>query len=634
MEWRPFIFIMVMLPTTVLSRNFRRRHHSDPFHDMESVPDLEAMLPVGYLAKHKNDFHRLHVSTGNKDIRNIINPYQNNKEPATQYVEMGSMKNLRKSHLNELLQKNKSPYASNNDRSDDKISLRGITFRKSNDQGVVKKYSRRRHNSRKSFEDKLARALFQQTHPHKSAASNYFQHIPPFRKSNEDVVRYHIQKQILPELTKEQLDHPGNSLFFMKDKRILGAHHFPKKEPTHSVYGNFETLGLNVRPTSEEMKLKAIKKILQETPPDAQEKPWRLYNPNHPGLNLLFEKKMPLEAAKFSKPKTFLVYGNLDNLEERYKDSDRYLTSSIRRFFKRPHSGQINLRQNNDRIHTDWSDMIKSSLIKHKLRKKEGHPHGRILFPLHNKKKSEYGRFGFPLRQTKNNEWVKKDKNEEHEEITHQKEDKKSKQKEIAERLVYGNLNNDSLGIRYGNTPYRFKYTGFRKNYPKRRPRYYYDKKERYNEQEGEESSDMDVVHKNANNNPGLILVVQKDDNNQQKLYIISPVRRSTNQRYKYTSYEKKDKMEENAGKCNQSSSSSSSSSESAEDKNPGNPYTLFKGYYKQNWLWNHQMDGDHMNINPYGPKFDSLGPTGNELFSGRKWWYFNQDDFIPFRRR
>ncbi|XP_049884319.1 uncharacterized protein LOC126379559 [Pectinophora gossypiella] len=70
----------------------------------------------------------------------------------------------------------------------------------------------------------------------------------------------------------------------------------------------------------------------------------------------------------------------------------------------------------------------------------------------------------------------------------------------------------------------------------------------------------------------------------------------------------------------------------SSGERNKGNPYTVFKGKYKQNWLWNHFMDGDHMNINPYGPQFNSLGPSGTELFFNRKWWYFNQDDFKPFR--
>ncbi|XP_045503664.1 uncharacterized protein LOC123700478 [Colias croceus] len=78
------------------------------------------------------------------------------------------------------------------------------------------------------------------------------------------------------------------------------------------------------------------------------------------------------------------------------------------------------------------------------------------------------------------------------------------------------------------------------------------------------------------------------------------------------------------------SSEMSSSSASSDYEKNPGNPYTLHKDKYKQNWMWNHKMDGDHMNVNPYAPIFSNYGPSGTALFFGRKWWYFNQDDFKP----
>ncbi|XP_047040684.1 uncharacterized protein LOC124645005, partial [Helicoverpa zea] len=71
-------------------------------------------------------------------------------------------------------------------------------------------------------------------------------------------------------------------------------------------------------------------------------------------------------------------------------------------------------------------------------------------------------------------------------------------------------------------------------------------------------------------------------------------------------------------------------SEESEMEKNPGNPFTIHKNKYKQNWPYDHFMDGDHMNINPFGPQFQSLGPSGPELFFGRKWWYFNQDDYKP----
>ncbi|CAH2238185.1 jg13019 [Pararge aegeria aegeria] len=76
--------------------------------------------------------------------------------------------------------------------------------------------------------------------------------------------------------------------------------------------------------------------------------------------------------------------------------------------------------------------------------------------------------------------------------------------------------------------------------------------------------------------------------------------------------------------------SDSSSSGSSDYDRNPGNPYSVYKDKYKQNWMWNHFMDGNHMNVNPYAPQLNSLGPSGASLFFGRKWWYYNQDDFQP----
>lgn len=78
------------------------------------------------------------------------------------------------------------------------------------------------------------------------------------------------------------------------------------------------------------------------------------------------------------------------------------------------------------------------------------------------------------------------------------------------------------------------------------------------------------------------------------------------------------------------SSSESSSSSSTDSESNDGNPYTIHKNKYKQNWLWNTDMTGDHMNVNPLAPKLGSLGPSGADLFFGRKWWYFNQDDYKP----
>ncbi|XP_013148435.1 PREDICTED: uncharacterized protein LOC106111014 [Papilio polytes] len=60
-------------------------------------------------------------------------------------------------------------------------------------------------------------------------------------------------------------------------------------------------------------------------------------------------------------------------------------------------------------------------------------------------------------------------------------------------------------------------------------------------------------------------------------------------------------------------------------ERNAGNPYTVHKNHYKQNWMWNHVMTGDHMNVNPYAPLINNYGPSGAALIFGRKWWYFNQ---------
>ncbi|XP_062528715.1 uncharacterized protein LOC110386884 isoform X2 [Bombyx mori] len=78
------------------------------------------------------------------------------------------------------------------------------------------------------------------------------------------------------------------------------------------------------------------------------------------------------------------------------------------------------------------------------------------------------------------------------------------------------------------------------------------------------------------------------------------------------------------------SESSDSSSSSSDFETNPGNPYTIHDDKYEQNWMWKHDMDGEHMNVNPYAPKLHDMNPSGADLFFGRKWWYFNQDDYIP----
>ncbi|XP_046972900.1 uncharacterized protein LOC124539632 isoform X3 [Vanessa cardui] len=145
-------------------------------------------------------------------------------------------------------------------------------------------------------------------------------------------------------------------------------------------------------------------------------------------------------------------------------------------------------------------------------------------------------------------------------------------QKDVSGTAVYGNLKN--LGISYGNSNERVLSTGFRK------------------------SNDL--------------LEMQT--------------------RRKHHKKKKKSKFRYRDIGDSTTSDSDSSSRSSDFERNPGNPYTVHKDKYQQNWLWNHFMDGDHMNVNPYAPKFSNAGPSGAALFFGRKWWYYNQDDFKPLK--
>ncbi|XP_060809465.1 uncharacterized protein LOC106141357, partial [Amyelois transitella] len=109
--------------------------------------------------------------------------------------------------------------------------------------------------------------------------------------------------------------------------------------------------------------------------------------------------------------------------------------------------------------------------------------------------------------------------------------------------------------------------------------------------------------------------------------------RKSDKKRKNRENLNREDRYRNKSKKSDESSSATSSAEESKEfEKNPGNPYTLHGNRYLQNFLWNHFMDGDHMNIDPYGPKFKNIGLPGPALFFGRKWWYFNQDDYKPMR--
>ncbi|XP_041973609.1 uncharacterized protein LOC121729228 isoform X2 [Aricia agestis] len=78
------------------------------------------------------------------------------------------------------------------------------------------------------------------------------------------------------------------------------------------------------------------------------------------------------------------------------------------------------------------------------------------------------------------------------------------------------------------------------------------------------------------------------------------------------------------------SSSEEDDSKESRGDRNPDNPYSTRDNKYKLNTVWNYQMSGNHLNLNPKAPSFGSMEPSPVKLFRGRKWWYFNQDDYLP----
>ncbi|XP_075980962.1 uncharacterized protein LOC142979733 [Anticarsia gemmatalis] len=106
--------------------------------------------------------------------------------------------------------------------------------------------------------------------------------------------------------------------------------------------------------------------------------------------------------------------------------------------------------------------------------------------------------------------------------------------------------------------------------------------------------------------------------------------RTTSNRKMKYRDRDRIWSKSTSKSSDSESKDSDDSDASSEYEKNPGNPFTIHKNKYKVNWMWNHFMDGDHMNINPYGPSFGSLGPSGADLFFGRKWWYFNQDDYKP----
>lgn len=208
-----------------------------------------------------------------------------------------------------------------------------------------------------------------------------------------------------------------------------------------------------------------------------------------------------------------------------------------------------------------------------------------------------------------------------------------SKDKDSA---VYGNLNN--LGITYDKTNSRIRYSNFRKHNDL--ASMFLDVKK--NKKQKIKTRPMIVIELDPSELSNIIGGVSEEITNQD-LYentdsteILDDLaalfqkgrpdwRRKSSAKSRFRKHKKNYERD---------SDKTSASSESEElEKNPGNPYTIYKNKYRQNWLWNHVMDGDHMNVNPLAPQLSAgLGPSGAELFFGRKWWYFNQDDFRPFR--
>ncbi|XP_073959149.1 uncharacterized protein [Choristoneura fumiferana] len=233
--------------------------------------------------------------------------------------------------------------------------------------------------------------------------------------------------------------------------------------------------------------------------------------------------------------------------------------------------------------------------------------------------------------------------------------------KDVSGSLVYGNLNN--LGITYGKTRDRVLYSGFRRSnnvwedllrkiqkaykpryrrYPviiilRKNPYPYqtlvnsagYNKDSFYAyESDGTQffTNDEDSV---AENDAREMLDIDLESSESDESLMMT---RRRGKKHKSRQPYYASETEVNVTHSSSESESSSNDESSDYEKNPGNPYTVHKNRYKQNWLWNFAMTGDHMNVNPKAPQFNSLGPTGSDLFFGRKWWYYNQDDYIPFR--
>ncbi|XP_045761235.1 uncharacterized protein LOC123864664 isoform X2 [Maniola jurtina] len=210
--------------------------------------------------------------------------------------------------------------------------------------------------------------------------------------------------------------------------------------------------------------------------------------------------------------------------------------------------------------------------------------------------------------------------------------------KDAGDMAVYGNFKN--LGITFGKTNQRLLYTNFRKaenilTYLLEKAIRNIQKKKHSTQQERKPVVIIEIDPANLkrmaydypfkkdlrelsdiDNNASEAL----DGSNEANANIFSlPTRRKSSKRGKSSKFRE-----------SETTDTSDSSDSSDYESNPGNPYTVHKDKYKQNWMWNHVMDGSHMNVNPYAPKFDSQGPSAAAFFFGRKWWYYNQDDFQP----
>ncbi|XP_048005615.1 uncharacterized protein LOC125241269 isoform X1 [Leguminivora glycinivorella] len=191
------------------------------------------------------------------------------------------------------------------------------------------------------------------------------------------------------------------------------------------------------------------------------------------------------------------------------------------------------------------------------------------------------------------------------------------------ESLVYGNL--DNLGITYGKTNQRILYSQSRRNTVLETLLRLLD----------QPSNSRDSSHKKP-----LVVVIYRDPKRKLKPKLKLP------QRFYANKITQSDNLSSEFGNkpvlwhtrrnnTHASDSEDIGSDDSSEGEfNAHNPFTVHKNRYLQNYVWNYKMTGDHMNVNPYAPRFTAYGATAPELFYSRKWWYFNQVRFVSFDER